>query len=85
MVPVGEAKTTLSKLLVLAEQGDDVVISRSGVPVARLVPVVAPRSARRGGFLAEQIWIGADFDDPLPAEIQQGFGGGAPDGSPSRG
>lgn len=80
IVPVGEAKTTLSKLLALVEGGEDVVISRSGAPVARLVPVAAStRPPRRGGFLAGQIRIGDDFDDPLPADLQQAFDGGAAD------
>lgn len=36
-VNVHEAKTSLSKLLVDVEDGDDVVIARRGKPVARLV------------------------------------------------
>ena len=43
MVTVGvhEAKTTLSRLLRRASAGEDVVITRDGEPVARLVPVVS--------------------------------------------
>lgn len=43
---VQDAKANLSRLLVYAERGDDVVIARKGVPVVRLVPV-APQTARR--------------------------------------
>jgi prevent-host-death family protein len=42
-VNVHEAKTTLSQLLAEVEQGEEVVIARNGVPVARLTalqPVV---------------------------------------------
>lgn len=78
MVPVGEAKTTLSRLLALVENGEDVVISRSGAPVARLVLVAEPPLPPRcGGFLAGQIRIGDDFDDPLPPDLQRSFDGGA--------
>ncbi len=35
-VNVHEAKTTLSALLALVEQGEEVVIARNGEPVARL-------------------------------------------------
>jgi prevent-host-death family protein len=35
-VNVHEAKSTLSQLLADVEQGEDVVIARNGVPVARL-------------------------------------------------
>ncbi len=44
-VPVFEAKTRLSELLVAVEQGDQVTITRRGVAVARLVPATAPRRA----------------------------------------
>ena len=43
-VNVHEAKSQLSKLLELVEQGETVVIARNGKPVAELVP------ARRKGF-----------------------------------
>lgn len=42
---VQDAKANLSRLLVCAERGDDVVIARKGVPVVRLVPVAG--AARR--------------------------------------
>ena len=38
-VSVHEAKTHLSRLLARVEAGEDVVISRAGTPVARLVPI----------------------------------------------
>jgi prevent-host-death family protein len=40
MMNVQDAKANLSRLLVQAERGDEVVIARKGVPVVRLVPVV---------------------------------------------
>ena len=44
-VNIREAKTQLSRLLKLVEAGEEVVIARNGVPVARLVAV--PRKARK--------------------------------------
>jgi prevent-host-death family protein len=38
-VNIGEAKTRLSELLVRVEAGEDVVIARGGLPVARLSPI----------------------------------------------
>jgi prevent-host-death family protein len=38
VVNVHQAKTHLSQLLQEVEQGQEVVIGRSGVPIARLVP-----------------------------------------------
>lgn len=44
-VPLAEAKNRLSALVDLVEQGEDVTISRRGVPVARLVPLAARKGA----------------------------------------
>ena len=44
-VNVHEAKSQLSRLLELVEQGETVVIARHGQPVAELVP-----AKREGGF-----------------------------------
>lgn len=74
-VGVHEAKTTLSRLLTRVEAGEEVVISRSGRPVARLVPVTRDAPQRRPGTWAGQVRIGADFDDPLPDEELAAWGG----------
>ena len=39
IVNVGEAKARLSRLIACVEAGEDVIIARAGVPVARIVPV----------------------------------------------
>lgn len=67
-VGVHEAKTTLSRLLARVEAGEEIVIARSGRPVARLVPIDRPVPQRRPGSWAGRVRIGADFDDPLPEE-----------------
>jgi prevent-host-death family protein len=48
-VTVHQAKTQLSKLLKLAQEGELVIIVRRGMPVARLTPV-APQSSRQLGW-----------------------------------
>jgi len=72
MVNVHQAKTELSRLLEAVEAGEDVVIARAGVPVARLVAVRTDE--RVPGRLAGMIRLGEDFEAPLPAEIAGGFG-----------
>ncbi len=72
-VSVYEAKTTLSKLIARVEKGGDVVITRSGRPVARLVAIRADAAARILGVDAGRGWIAADFDAPLPADVMEGF------------
>ncbi len=42
-VSVADAKARLSELLDRASQGEEVVITRHGKPVARLVPTERPR------------------------------------------
>lgn len=72
MVNVHRAKTELSRLLEAVEAGEEVVIARAGVPVARLVAV---RTGERvPGRLAGRIHLSDDFDAPLPPEMAEGFG-----------
>jgi len=62
IVNVQEAKTRLSDLLARVERGEEVIIARSGAPVARLVPVGSPPPRRFGGM---PLTIPEDFDAPL--------------------
>ena len=70
---IHEAKTQLSKLLEQVERGDDVIIARAGVPVARLVPVAPPVTERVLGTEAGRIVVGDDFDAPLPPDVLASF------------
>jgi prevent-host-death family protein len=71
-VGVHEAKTHLSRLLDEVTAGHEVVITRRGEEVARLVPIqTKPR--RVFGMDRGKLVIPDDFDAPLPAEIQQYF------------
>ena len=49
-VNILEAKNRLSNLIVAAERGEEVLIARNGVPVARIVPYVSPRVAPPGAW-----------------------------------
>jgi prevent-host-death family protein len=73
-VGMHEAKTKLSQLVERAHAGEDVVITRRGKPVARLVPVEAPNSfASIRGIYRGQITVADDFDE-LPDDIAEAFG-----------
>ncbi len=63
-VSVYDAKTHLSRLLDAVEAGEEVVITRNGHPVARLVRAVAAPT-RRFGTLPGAATLGPDFDAPL--------------------
>jgi prevent-host-death family protein len=60
-VKIHEAKTQFSKLIGLVEQGEEIVVQRGDVPVAKLVPYTATQP-RKAGALKGQIVIGPDFD-----------------------
>jgi len=80
-VNIHDAKTHLSSLVAEAEAGGEIVIARAGKPVAKLVPIKAKakkRPDRKPGFLKGKIWIGPNFDDPLPEEILAAFRGEKP-------
>jgi prevent-host-death family protein len=70
-----EAKTHLSRIMERVEAGEEVIISRAGKPVARVVPIHPSGPGREPGSLRGRIRISADFDAPLPAEIAAAFGG----------
>ncbi len=75
MVRVGmhEAKSQLSRLVELAERGEDVVIQRSGRPVARLVAIERRRPvADAFGAMRGEIELADDFDE-LPPELAEHF------------
>lgn len=75
MVEVGvhEAKTNLSKLLRQVAAGEEVVISRGGEPVARLVAVARPGGRVLGEDEGRYV-VDDDFDDDLPDELLDAFG-----------
>jgi len=70
---VHEAKTHLSRLLARVEAGEEVLISRAGQPIARLVPLRRARGRRRPGRFVGKGRIVGDFNAPLPPEVLAGF------------
>jgi len=63
-VGVHEAKTHLSRLLLDVQRGEEVVITRRGEEVARLVPPAA-KSRRQFGVDEGVFEVADDFDQPL--------------------
>jgi prevent-host-death family protein len=72
-VNIHEAKTNFSKLLQRVILGDEIIIAKAGVPVAKLVRYVSKKGKRPLGFLKGEIWMSDDFDAPLPPDILAGF------------
>ncbi len=63
-VGVHEAKTTLSELLRRVTAGEEVVITRSGEPIAKIV-AVRRKQARILGRDVGRMQVPDDFDAPL--------------------
>ncbi len=73
LVNIHEAKTHLSRLLARVVEGEEIVIAKSGKPVARLVAV--ERRSRRRVFGQDRglFEVPDDFDDPLPEDVLASF------------
>jgi prevent-host-death family protein len=74
VVNMHEAKTHLSRLVERVEAGEEIVIGRSGKPVAKLVPYTegVPAGPRRPGAWKGRIRMAEDFDE-LPADLLEAF------------
>lgn len=70
-----EAKTSLSQLVDRAANGEEIIIAKSGKPLAKLVPFVRPRIPRKSGGWEGLVTIADDFDDPLPEDMLAAFEG----------
>lgn len=69
-VNIYDAKTHLSKLVDKAAAGEDVVIGRHGKPLVRITRLESSKRPIRFGLLEGRLSIPADFDAPLPDEVQ---------------
>ncbi len=74
-VSLYQAKTQLSRLVDRASEGEEIVISKSGRPRARLVPLENTRVLRVPGKGKGKWRVGKAFDAPLPAAVIREFEG----------
>jgi prevent-host-death family protein len=72
-VNVQEAQKRFSNLIEAVENGEEIIISRSGEPVARLVPFQKTTGPRRPGSAKGKFTVPPGFFDPLPQEITEAF------------
>jgi prevent-host-death family protein len=64
---IHNAKTHFSKLLKRVQSGEEIIIARSGKPVARMIPYNPEETTPRiPGIDKGKVTIMPDFDDPLP-------------------
>ena len=74
-VNIHQAKTQFSRLVELAASGEEIIIAKSGQPVARLVPYQAKGVVSKPGAMRGKIRIKKNFDEPLPKELVASFAG----------
>ncbi len=72
-INIHEAKTHFSKLLARVQAGEEIVIAKAGVPLARLVPAAPMPEKRVLGTARGQVWMSDDFDAPLPDDLLKSF------------
>jgi prevent-host-death family protein len=72
---IHEAKTRLSRIIERVERGEEVVISRAGTPVAKVVPFPRRAGRRSRGTLSGTIRLTEDWDSPnVNEQIAREFG-----------
>jgi prevent-host-death family protein len=74
-VNIYAAKAHLSRLIEQVNAGEELVITRHGRPVARLVPAAAAHPRKPGLLEGKGCWIADDFDDPLADDLLDLFKG----------
>ncbi len=74
-VNIHEAKTHLSKLLRRTMEGEEIIIARAGVPIAKLVSIGRGRTPFPLGLDRGAYEVPKDFDAPLPHEVIAAFEG----------
>jgi len=72
-VNVHEAKTHFSRLLERVSRGEEIVIAKAGIPVARLVRYGEKPAKRIPGTAKGQVLIKKNFEAPLPKNLMKFF------------
>lgn len=72
---IHDAKTNLSRIIERVERGEEIVISRSGTPVAKVVPLVRQVNRTGRGSLRDVLVAAEDWDSAeVNAAIADDFG-----------
>ncbi|HYY18378.1 MAG TPA: type II toxin-antitoxin system prevent-host-death family antitoxin [Streptosporangiaceae bacterium] len=72
---IHEAKTNLSRIIERVEHGEEIVISRAGTPVAKVVPLTRRVDRKGRGSLRGRLVTAPDWDsDQVNDAIAHDFG-----------
>ena len=72
-IGIHEAKTKLSKLIPAVLSGEEVIITKSGHPLVKLVPVQEAGRKRQLGIYSGKLKFHEDFEKSLPENILNDF------------
>jgi antitoxin (DNA-binding transcriptional repressor) of toxin-antitoxin stability system len=73
-IPVHKAKSSLSQLIKLATEGENVLIGGYGKPQVMLTAITT-KPKKRIGALRGKLIVPDDFDAPLPEDVLTSFNG----------
>ena len=65
---IHDAKTNLSRIIDRVEHGEEIIISRAGHPVAKVIPLTRRVSRSGRGSLAGKVTVADDWDS---AEVNE--------------
>lgn len=72
---IHDAKTNLSRIIERVERGEEIIISRAGTPVAKVIPLHQEQRRRSYGSLRGKLILHDDWDSPeTNEEIARDFG-----------
>jgi prevent-host-death family protein len=74
-VDIHAAKAHLSRLVEDAAAGEEIIIAKSGKPIARLCPLAEPKRRRKLGILDGKLRVPNNFDELYEDEIRELFEG----------
>jgi antitoxin (DNA-binding transcriptional repressor) of toxin-antitoxin stability system len=64
-VDIAEAKVQIENLLQSALGGEEIIITQNQQPILKLTQFLQSSKRRQRGSAKGQIWMSADFDEPL--------------------
>jgi prevent-host-death family protein len=72
---IHDAKTNLSRIIERVEHGEEIIISRAGHPVAKVIPLTGRVDRRGRGSLRGRLVVAEDWDsDEVNEAIARDFG-----------
>lgn len=72
---IHDAKTNLSKIIERVEHGEEIIISRAGQPVAKVIPLAGSVQRSGRGSLRDKLVLAPDWDsDTVNESIAADFG-----------